>query len=60
MRANAAEELVTISEAARRFAVSRDTIERLIRAGELVAVKVKSRRRVTASSMQEFVARQTE
>ena len=47
--------LYSIPDAARRLSVSRSTIYRLINDGALLAVSVRSRQRITAKSLNEFV-----
>lgn len=48
-----AERLYSIEEAAALWSVSRDTIERLLRRGELRSVTIESRRRIPASALEE-------
>jgi excisionase family DNA binding protein len=47
--------LYSIPDAARRLSVSRSTIYRLIDDGALLAVSVRSRQRITAKSLDNFV-----
>lgn len=49
----AAERLYSIEEAAALWSVSRDTIERLLAAGELRHVTIAGRRRIPASALDE-------
>ena len=48
----AARLFVTMDEAAGALAVSRDTIRRMIRAGELDAVKIRKSVRITVASLE--------
>jgi excisionase family DNA binding protein len=50
-----AEELLSIEQAARLWSVSRDTIERLLRSGDLEFVRIGAHRKVTRSSMLAYV-----
>jgi excisionase family DNA binding protein len=47
--------LYSIPEAARRLAVSRSTIYRLIKDGALLTMSVRSQQRVTAKSLAKYV-----
>jgi excisionase family DNA binding protein len=49
--------LLTIEDAARALAVSRPTVYRLIDSGALVRVKIGAAARVTAASVDAYVAR---
>lgn len=49
-----AERLYSIAEAAALWSVSRDTIERLLRAGKLRHVTLEHRRRIPASALEEY------
>jgi excisionase family DNA binding protein len=48
---------ITITEAARRFSVSRDTIYREIRNGELDAIRIGARTLVLLDSMDRYIER---
>jgi excisionase family DNA binding protein len=52
----AAERLYSIAELAELWHVSRDTIERLIRRGELATVMVGARRRISDTAAAAYVA----
>lgn len=52
-------ELLTIPQAAARLKVSRNTVYRLISAGELAAVTVGSVQRVSEAHLQEYIDRNT-
>lgn len=54
------ERLFTIAEAAALWSCSRDTIERLIERGELRVVRLSTVRRIPASSLVEYAARNVE
>lgn len=53
-----AERLYSIEEAAALWSVSRDTIERLMRAGKLRYVTLEHRRRIPASALEEYARSQ--
>jgi excisionase family DNA binding protein len=52
-------ELLTIPQAAKRLKVSRNTVYRLISAGELPAVTVSSVQRVAEVDLQKYIERNT-
>lgn len=54
------EVLLTVDEAARRLALGRTAVYRLIMTGELVSIKVGGSRRVPAKALAEFVERRLE
>jgi excisionase family DNA binding protein len=55
------ERLLTMDEAARQLAVSRWTVFRLAKQRQLVSILVATRcRRITASSVEAYIARQLE
>jgi len=53
------EVLVTVPEAARRLALSRSTLYRLIRQGQLRTIRVGRARRVPVGELVRFVERQS-
>jgi excisionase family DNA binding protein len=54
-----AEKLYTIAEAARLWGVSRDTVERHLSRGEIRFVRLGAMRRIPASALDEYAARNT-
>ena len=51
-----AAEMLTVAEAARYLRISKWSLYRLIRSGELKSVKIRSRRLISQRSIQQFVA----
>lgn len=52
-------EMLTIPEAAKRLKVSRNTVYRLISKGQLAAVTVSHRRRISEADFQRYIDRNT-
>ena len=55
--AGRSERLLTINDVAERFAISRDTVYRLIRSGEIVPLRVGERLRFRVSDLEDYLER---